>query len=170
MDLIINKSALPLLVSALNDKYARHFLMIDTDNKTIILATTNNSFIYCCDGIESIKDKNLKCDECISVTTLKNLIKAGNHLIFSGGVVNCKFSNKKIASALNTAICDTTINKIINKYNLKEGESCLDSKLQKIMSNNLKNGSNKQLRSDNDHYVISAVLNEYALITSIKYK
>ena len=169
MDLIINKTALPLLVSTLNDKYARHFLMIDTDNKTIILATTNNSFIYCCDGIESIKDKNLKCDECISVTALKNLIKAGDHLIFSDGVVNCKFSNKKIASALNTAVCDTTINKILNKYNLKECESCLDFKLQKIMSNNLKNGSNKQLRSDNDHYVINAVLNEYALITSVKY-
>lgn len=169
MDLIINKTALPLLVSTLNDKYARHFLMIDTDNKTIILATTNNSFIYCCDGIESIKDKNLKCDECISVTTLKNLIKTGDPLIFNG-VVNCKFSNKKIANSLNPAICDTTINKILNKYNLKECESCLDLKLQKIMSNNLKNGSNKQLRSDNDHYVISAVLNEYALITSVEYK
>lgn len=170
MDLIINKTALPLLVRALNDKYARHFLMIDTDNKTIILATANNSFIYCCGGIESIKDKNLKCDECISATALKNLIKAGDQLIFSG-VVNCKFSNKKIANSLNPAICDTTINKILNKYNLKECESCcLDPKLQKIMSNNLKNGFNKQLRSDNDHYVISAVLNEYALITSIKYK
>lgn len=169
MDLIINKTALPLLVSALNDKCARHFLMIDTEAKTIILATANNSFIYCCNGIESIMNKNLKCDECISVTALKNLIKAGDQLIFNGEV-NCKFSNKKIANALNPAICDTTINKILNKYNLKECESCLDPKLQKIMSNNLKNGSNKQLRSDNDHYVISAVLNEYALITSIKYK
>lgn len=169
MDLIINKTALPLLISALNDNYARHFLMIDTSNKIIILATTNNSFIYCCDGIESIKDKNLRCDECISVNALKNLIKTGDPLIFSGEV-NCKFSNKKIANSLNTAICDTTINKILNKYNLKECESCLDLKLQKIMSNNLKNGSNKQLRSDNDHYVINAVLNKYALISSIKYK